>query len=208
MRAWIGIQELDPKDKRSFFILGGYHGEPFAYRQAVDALSQTDIYQYWGGWCHHGNVLFATWHQVYLYKLEEALQRIVPGVTLPFWDETSDDPLHHGIPTILTQEKFELDGVLIDNPLRAFKLPESLNDNLTVDDHAYIKPAGFETVRYPLSGLVGTVEARAAAKAHNDQFPDPTKNIEFLNQKSLGLASWNWTIPARRSKRGRKGANS
>ena len=29
MRAWKGIKELDPADPRSFFVLGGYHGEPF-----------------------------------------------------------------------------------------------------------------------------------------------------------------------------------
>jgi len=29
MRAWKGIKELPPDDPRSFFVLGGYHGEPF-----------------------------------------------------------------------------------------------------------------------------------------------------------------------------------
>ena len=28
MRAWKGIKELPPDDPNSFFILGGYHGEP------------------------------------------------------------------------------------------------------------------------------------------------------------------------------------
>ena len=27
MRAWKGIKELAPEDRRSFFVLGGYHGE-------------------------------------------------------------------------------------------------------------------------------------------------------------------------------------
>jgi tyrosinase len=182
VRAWKGIQELPPTDKRSFFILGGYHGEPFNYRTAVDKLSTTDIYTYWGGWCNHGNVLFPTWHRVYLHKLEEALQSIVPDVTLPFWDETSEDAVKNGIPRILTQQQFELDGVLIDNPLRSFTLPLPLNDNLPGDNQAYIKPAGYETVRYPLSGLVGTAEARAATAAHNAKFPNESKNVELLNQ--------------------------
>src|SRR4051812_2944560 len=84
MRAWRGIKELPPEDPRSFFVLGGYHGEPF--RGAGWGNSS-----YWGGYCHHGNVLFPTWHRVYLLKLEDAL-RSIPGcgdVTLPFWDETS-----------------------------------------------------------------------------------------------------------------------
>lgn len=27
--AWRGIQDLPPDDPNSFFIIGGYHGEPF-----------------------------------------------------------------------------------------------------------------------------------------------------------------------------------
>src|SRR5512136_1314922 len=109
VRAWKGIKELPATDKRSFFVLGGYHGEPFQYRRQVDALSTVDGYTYWGGYCNHGNVLFPTWHRVYVFKLEEALQSIVPGVTMPYWDETSEETLQHGIPWVLTQEQFELD---------------------------------------------------------------------------------------------------
>ena len=29
MRAWKGVKELPADDPRSFFVLGGYHGEPF-----------------------------------------------------------------------------------------------------------------------------------------------------------------------------------
>lgn len=182
VRAWKGIQELPPSDKRSFFVLGGYHGEPFNYRTAVDALSPTDTYTYWGGWCNHGNVLFPTWHRVYLLKLEDALRSIVPGVTLPFWDETDADALASGMPWILTREKFELDGVWISNPLRSFTLPLPLNDNLPGDNQAYVKPSGYETVRYPLSGLVGTPAARAATAAHNAKYPDPAENVKLLNE--------------------------
>ena len=42
IRAWKGIQELPATDKRSFFVLGGYHGEPFLERTQVDNLSTTD----------------------------------------------------------------------------------------------------------------------------------------------------------------------
>lgn len=187
IRAWKGIQELPPTDKRSFFILGGYHGEPFTYRTAVDALSTTDIYTYWGGWCNHGNVLFPTWHRVYLYKLEEALRTIVPDVTLPFWDETSEESLRYGIPRILTQEKFILDGKEIDNPLRSFTLPLPLSDDLPGDNQTYAKPAGYQTVRYPLSGLVGTPEARAATAAHNAQYPYAEYNTKLLNNN---IVAW------------------
>jgi tyrosinase len=181
VRAWKGIEELPPTDKRSFFVLAGYHGEPFQYRKQVDALSNVDRYVYWGGYCNHGNVLFPTWHRVYVFKLEEALQSIVPNVTMPYWDETSEDSLKQGIPSILTQEKFELDGKLIDNPLRSFVLPEALSDYLPGDERYYEKPKGYETVRYPLSGLVGTAKAREATNNHNAAYPDPEQDVKILN---------------------------
>ncbi|OZG75462.1 tyrosinase [Hahella sp. CCB-MM4] len=185
IRAWKGIQELPPDDKRSFFILGGYHGEPFDYRNAVDALPPDDIYTYWGGWCNHGNVLFPTWHRIYILKLEEALQSIVPGVTLPFWDETSEETVKKGIPDVLTREYFELDGENIKNPLYSYTLPLSLSDNVPGDNKAYEKPAGYETVRYPLSGLVGTPEARAATAKHNAKYPNPIENTQLLNKNII-----------------------
>lgn len=188
VRAWRGISALPPTDPRSFFVLGGFHGEPFNDRVAVDALKPVDSYAYWGGYCNHGNVLFPTWHRAYLYSLEKAMQSVVPGVMLPYWDETSDVSLSQGIPAILTQELFELDDEMIANPLQSFTLPVALLDSAPGDpDALYDKPAGYQTVRYPLSGLVGTPEARQATAAHNAQYPDHSTNVALLNGN---LAAW------------------
>ncbi|AUX46382.1 pigment biosynthesis-related tyrosinase [Sorangium cellulosum] len=186
MRAWRGIKSLSPRDQNSFFVIGGYHGEPFEVRKAVDALSPTDIYAYWGGWCNHGNILFPTWHRAYLHRLEQALQTIVPGVMLPFWDETSPESLAGGIPRALTAEKFELDGELIDNPLRSFTLPHDLTDDYWLDNTGgettpYFKPKGYETVRYPLSGLVGNATDRLATWQHNAQYLNHAACTEKLD---------------------------
>jgi tyrosinase len=177
MRAWKGIKELLPNDPNSFFMLGGYHGEPFR------GAGWGNPY-YWGGYCNHGNVLFPTWHRVYLVKLEEALQSI-PGckdVMLPFWDETSDESADKGIPWPLTDEFFVLDGKKIPNPLRSFVFPQTIQDNINTDDPSYTKPKEYETVRYPLSGLVGSDSDAKASKAHNKKFPNYKKNVELLNQ--------------------------
>jgi len=182
MRAWKGIKDLPPDNPRSFFILGGYHGEPFRGAGWGNAT-------YWGGYCNHGNVLFPTWHRVYLVKLEEALQSI-PGceeVMQPFWDETSDDSLKNGIPWALTQENFVLDGQTIPNPLRSFILNQNIKDNISGNDPDYSKPKGYETVRYPLSGLVGNAKERAATKAHNDKYPNYDENVKRLNQN---IVNW------------------
>jgi tyrosinase len=187
MRAWKGIKELPPADARSFFMIGGYHGEPFRDQGATDPA-------WWGGYCEHGTVLFPTWHRAYLYNLEQALQSI-PGcanVMLPFWDETSSESLANGLPSALTWETFELDGSVIPNPLRSFVLPQAIDDAVQGDDSLYSKPLGYETVRYPLSGLVGTPAERAATAAHNAKFPDYNENVTTLNQN---VVTWLTAAP-------------
>jgi len=182
MRAWRAIKELPPDNPHSFFMLGGYHGEPFRGGGWGNS-------SYWGGYCNHGNILFPTWHRVYLVKLEEALQS-VPGcgnVMLPFWDETSDDSVKNGIPWALTRETFVLDGKTIPNPLRSFVFNKGITDNINGDNPDYSKSKGYETVRYPLSGLVGNDTERAQTEAHNAQFPDYAKNVQLLNQN---IVNW------------------
>lgn len=176
MRAWKGIKELPPEDERSFFSLGGFHGEPFVGAGWGNS-------EYWGGWCNHGNVLFPTWHRVYVLKIEEALQSI-PGcedVMMPFWDETSKASIEDGIPSALTDEFFELDGEKIPNPLRSFVFPLNIYDNVQGAQNLYTKPKGYETVRYPLSGLVGTKVQQEATKKHNDKYDDYDENVALLN---------------------------
>jgi tyrosinase len=190
MRAWQGIKRLDPTDLNSFFIIGGYHGEPFRGPGATDP-------QWWGGYCQHGTVLFPSWHRAYLYRLEEAL-RSIPGcgdVTLPFWDECSADTQNEGIPTCLTDERFFLDGAWIPNPLRSYTFQLGVVDEVTGDDPVYTKPAGYTTVRYPLSGLVGTPADVAATAAHNAKFPSTEQNTLLLNANVAGWLTTPVSIP-------------
>jgi tyrosinase len=111
---------------------------------------------------------------VYLLKLEEALRSIegCADVTMPYWDETSDDSLKNGVPWALTDEFFSRDSN-VPNPLRCFRLPRNIADEIgTIDANNaanYSKPIGYETVRYPLSGLVGT--DKAATEKHNGLYP-------------------------------------
>ncbi len=178
MRAWKGIKELPPADPRSFFSLGGYHGEPF--RGAGWGFGNNT---FWGGYCNHGNVLFPTWHRVYLFKLEEAMRSIAgcETVTLPYWDETDSASLAGGIPWALTVETVELDGKPVPNPLRSFVFPITITDNVSTDDGLYTKASGYETVRFPFSGLVGTDAAKKASQQHNSQWT-AAQGVQLLNQ--------------------------
>lgn len=193
MRAWKGIKELPPTELKSFFTLGGYHGEPFIGPGAIDN-------QWWGGYCNHGNVLFPTWHRAYVLKLEQALQSIVPDVMMPYWDQTSEASLADGIPWCLTAETYELDGELIPNPLRSYVFQVGVRDDAKGDDNNYRKPISYETVRYPLSGLVGSVTAFAATQAHNAKYPDHDTNVELLNRNVVA-----WLTGADVEKRGSDG---
>ncbi|KAI1123814.1 putative tyrosinase [Nemania abortiva] len=179
VRAWRGIKALPPYHPNSFFCIAGFHGEPFRGPGVTDK-------NFWGGYCNHGNILFPTWHRVYLLRLEDAL-RSIPGcesVTLPFWDELID--VEHPVPSIFTSQTFPLDGDST-NPLYSYTLQEALIENVEDSGSRYTKPVGYETVRYPLSGLVGTEEDKAQTEAHNASYPDADKNVEILNSN---VAAW------------------
>ena len=185
MRAWRGIKALPADDPRSFFMLGGFHGEPFRGQGTYDSAA------WWGGYCQHGTVLFPTWHRAYLHRLERALQSVdgCSSVMLPFWDECSSFSQENGIPRALTDEMFVLDGERIVNPLRSFVLPMGIVDRVAQDNLPqpdpnapnYSKPAGYETVRYPLSGLVGTPTDQKTSAEHNAGFPNYAANVKTLD---------------------------
>jgi tyrosinase len=182
MRAWKGIQDREPDDPGSFFVIGGYHGEPFR------GAGTTDGQTWWGGYCEHGTVLFPTWHRAYLHRLEKALQSI-PGcesVMQPFWDECDPRARRDGLPGVFTDSTYTFaDGTTIPNPLKSYTLPIEITDKVTNevtgDSSVYTKPKGYSTVRYPLSGLMGNPCDVALSEAHNAKYPEDNQNTEYLD---------------------------
>jgi len=67
--------------------------------------------------CQHGWERFLPWHRIYLYEFEQALQDVMPGVTMPYWDWTMPQYRPH------EPEK----GWIIPESYKAFLTPESLN---------------------------------------------------------------------------------
>ncbi|KAF2760452.1 Di-copper centre-containing protein [Pseudovirgaria hyperparasitica] len=164
IRAFKGIQELPPNHPRSYFRITSYHGEPFRGAGRSDA-------RYWGGYCNHGNVLFPVWHRAYLLELENALRSIegCEQVTLPYWNEVDEVTEKNGLPGVFLMRKFPLDGTEIHNPLFSYKFQARIRNNIqTKPGHSYDKDEGYETVRYPFSGLVGERD-RAATTEHNSR---------------------------------------
>ncbi|TFA99613.1 Tyrosinase [Trichoderma ghanense] len=170
--AFAAIQKLPHNHPDSFYNIAGLHGQPF--RGAGYANKD-----YWGGFCQHGNVLFPTWHRAYLLRLEEALQN-VPGcsdVALPYWNELEEDDDGKCIPSIFTDKTRKVKGVDVPNPLFSYTMQQGFFDNLARDVPVhgkpgqvyrldYSKPSGYQTVRYPYSGLVGPSEKDGTEK-HN-----------------------------------------
>ncbi|KAL8688366.1 MAG: hypothetical protein Q9218_005705 [Villophora microphyllina] len=62
-----------------------------------------------------------------------------------------------------------------------------LNEEAVGAGKRYSKHLGYETVRYPLSGLVGTLKDRIATEVHNKAYPNSHKNVEILN---ANVANW------------------
>ena len=164
IRAFRGIQDLRPEDPDSFFAIAAFHGQPFRGPGYSNK-------EWWGGYCHHGNVLFPVWHRAYLLRLEKALRKI-PGcqaLCLPYWNQMKSQN-GRVIPDIFLQKKYSLDGEVVDNPLYSYKLQRGFYDNLARTagdkDVDYSKNRGYETVRYPYSGLVGAKD-REKTRLHN-----------------------------------------
>lgn len=147
---------------------------------------------WWGGYCYHGQILFPTWHRAYVYRLENALRSIkgCENVTLPFLDWCDSDTLTTGLPDTFCQKQFTLgDGTIIRNPLYSYVFQTGVFDSLsTFPDTDYSKPKDYETVRYPLSGLVGLPKTNQASvtAAYNATFEYP-KNLKPLNDN---IKSW------------------
>lgn len=201
--AFYKIQNLPPKDPDSFFHIAGFHGEPFRGAGWGNA-------SWWGGYCNHGNVLFPTWHRAYLRRLELALQRQVPGVALPYWDEVEEATTHwEGIPQVLLQREYEFSNGkgTIPNPLFSYTFQRRVADNLGphFPDADYSKPKGYTTTRLPFAGLVGTQADIRATTAHNAEMealgPDRTDkmlndNVQMWLRDEAFVNSKGDTIPA------------
>jgi tyrosinase len=77
----------------------------------TQAITDDRGYQYFAGIhglplpisCTHNSPLFLAWHRAYLYFFEKALQDQVAGVTLPWWDWTTNQA--QGLPLAYSQQR-------------------------------------------------------------------------------------------------------
>lgn len=197
LKAWKLIQELPPTNPNSFWSIASYHGMPFKRRPVLSPLYEDesekdssgtgkDETKTWGGYCQHGNVLFPFWHRLYCLRLEQALQSVLERgkdrVALHYWDESSEETKSEGLPHIVTAEYVDIDGKCVPNPLFKFKLPLGIKDDVgTTDPNSqyYEKHEGYETCRYPYSGIRSPDAAKKIASDHNKEI-DGRRAISHL----------------------------
>ncbi|KAI3543585.1 hypothetical protein CSPX01_06241 [Colletotrichum filicis] len=192
VKAFQHIISLKPDDKNSYFTIAGYHGLPAPM------------------YCQHRTVLFPTWHRAYLLRLENAL-RSAPGcsdLALPYWNETSSSSVKKGLPDMFTRKDYIFkDGTSVPNPLYSYKLQEDVHDldkKGKDKSNGYTKLRGYDSVRYPYSGLVSSDFSSKTLK-HNvevNKLP-PGQPTALLNEnvmRWLNMETFeNWegkTIPA------------
>ncbi|EKM78930.1 hypothetical protein AGABI1DRAFT_114468 [Agaricus bisporus var. burnettii JB137-S8] len=94
VRALQAIQDKDQADYSSFFQLSGIHGLPFTpWAKPKD----TPTVPYESGYCTHSQVLFPTWHRVYVSIYEQVLQEAAKGIAKKFtvhkkeWAQAAED---------------------------------------------------------------------------------------------------------------------
>ena len=97
-RAIAAAQALPDPDERGYQHFAGIHGLPLP------------------AYCTHDSPLFLPWHRAYLYFFERALQDLVPGVMVPWWDWTANVAAAEAIPAAYGDER-DPDGQ--PNPLAA-----------------------------------------------------------------------------------------
>jgi tyrosinase len=87
LQGFIKVQQRKAEDPKSFFAVAGIHGLPYKPYNLLEGEKEpsTDWREgetnRWGGYCHHGDILFPTWHRPYVLLLEmliyEAAEEIV-----------------------------------------------------------------------------------------------------------------------------------
>lgn len=74
--------------------------------------------------CPHNQPKFLPWHRAYLVLFEQALQRYVPDVTLPYWDWVSQEAQAKGLPDAVAESTYiNSEGIEVPNPLYSAQLP-------------------------------------------------------------------------------------
>jgi tyrosinase len=116
--------------------------------------------------CQHGWERFLTWHRIYLYEFEQALQDICPDVTLPYWDWTMPQYKPH-------------------QPDKGWRIPKSLQAYLIKDSLAVLIKGGIPKDQVDkLESLVVSSDL-SVGEANDRKFPTLTEFFEAVGKTNF-----------------------
>ena len=109
-------------------------------------------------------------------------------MALHYWDASSKESKLEGLPDIVTAKYVYIDGEYVPNPLLKFKLPKAIKDDVSPsspNSQFYEKETGYETCRYPYSGIRSPDDAKAAAIEHNRTIDGRDETAQSLLQANI-----------------------
>jgi hypothetical protein len=155
VQSYQALYDRPYDDVRSYFKVVGLHALPFKSYDGVtggihEYKNDTDWFNgRYGGYCHHGDVLFQPWHRPYLLLVESLIineakriasqypdyerEKYVEAANKfrhPYWDWAAKEAIN-GIPDAFTLAEFEINtprGIeKVKNPLKGYTLPVNLS---------------------------------------------------------------------------------
>jgi tyrosinase len=134
--------------------------------------------------CQHGWERFLPWHRIYLYEMEQALQDVCPGITIPYWDFTMPQycPEH--------PEK----GEIIPPSYKAYLTKESITYLVEQADPSLPADAGATLLKQMVEpGLRYTSQSaffEAVAKMTDNKYTKDLYRERFIDALLAGNALW------------------
>lgn len=170
---------------------------PKRYQELSSILNEFGHYQW-------NDLLFLPWARAYFWWFEQALRSVSPGITLPFWDYTSQQALEEGLPTMFTDTTYmDGNGESQPNPLLVadYKYPfttyREVKDNTDLLKKASeLLPAvngqtnfiDFSLSVYPVDILSHSYLGGSSANTHSTSY-DP---VFWFTHCQLDHLWWQW----------------
>ncbi|CAG8735482.1 25216_t:CDS:2, partial [Racocetra persica] len=210
VQSYQALYDRPCDDTRSYYQVVALHALPFKAYDGVtggvhEYRNETDwIKGRYGGYCHHGDVLFQPWHRPYLLLIESLLINEAKRIALqypdnerekyveaanklrhPYWDWAAEEAIK-GIPDAFTEVEFEINtpkGIeKVRNPLKSYILPVDLSYPLEKGRNPTDKP------HYKIPGLdrnpftpAGYPTIRYPSPNYEDQYHLLNLNMTIYN---------------------------
>ncbi|CAG8460731.1 6657_t:CDS:2 [Scutellospora calospora] len=166
IQGYRAIQDRSYEDMKSFYQVSGIHGLPYT---AYDGVTSHNTYKpsewshgRFGGYCHHGDVLFPSWHRPYVMLIEaliieeakliaekypsnekEKYVKAAKKLRHPYFDWAGEKAVN-GLPEYFYKSELEINTPTgknkIKNPLKSYTLPVDLSQPLAKGHNPNDKP--------------------------------------------------------------------